>query len=182
MKPKGRAKATKSKAKPRAKAKTANGKPQAGKNPTNGRFLPGNRFWLERSSHGPKPKFATPEELWSACLEYFEWADSHPLQEEKLFHSQGKVVRETAHKMRAMTIDGMLLFIDVSTSAWHEWRTSRPDLVEVMEKAEKVIRSQKFAGAAADLLNPNIIARDLGLTDKIDAKMRLSLEDIVGGE
>jgi hypothetical protein len=29
-----------------------------------------------------------------------------------------------------------------------------------------VILDQKFTGAAADLLNPNIIARDLGLTDK----------------
>ena len=35
-----------------------------------------------------------------------------------------------------------------------------------MAKAESVIRSQKFAGAAADLLNANIIARDLGLADK----------------
>ena len=33
-------------------------------------------------------------------------------------------------------------------------------------RAESVIRSQKFAGAAADLLNANIIARDLGLAEK----------------
>ena len=32
-------------------------------------------------------------------------------------------------------------------------------------KIENVIKSQKFAGAAADLLNANIIARDLGLKD-----------------
>jgi hypothetical protein len=31
-----------------------------------------------------------------------------------------------------------------------------------------VIYEQKFTGAAADLLNPNIIARDLGLADKQD--------------
>ena len=30
----------------------------------------------------------------------------------------------------------------------------------------EIIRTQKFAGAAADLLNANIIARDLGLADK----------------
>jgi hypothetical protein len=33
---------------------------------------------------------------------------------------------------------------------------------------EEIIRTQKFEGASADLLNPNIIARDLGLADKQD--------------
>jgi hypothetical protein len=32
---------------------------------------------------------------------------------------------------------------------------------------EKVIYNQKFTGAAADLLNSNIIARELGLSDKV---------------
>ena len=31
---------------------------------------------------------------------------------------------------------------------------------------DEIIRTQKFEGASADLLNPNIIARDLGLADK----------------
>ena len=31
---------------------------------------------------------------------------------------------------------------------------------------EQIIRTQKFEGAAAELLNPNIIARDLGLADR----------------
>lgn len=35
-----------------------------------------------------------------------------------------------------------------------------------MHEAEEIIRRQKFEGAAADLFNPNIIARDLGLADK----------------
>ncbi len=42
------------------------------------------------------------------------------------------------------------------------------DLSEIVAKAEEVIYSQKFAGAAADLLNANIISRDLGLADKTD--------------
>lgn len=35
-----------------------------------------------------------------------------------------------------------------------------------MTRVEQIIRQQKFEGAAAELLNPNIIARDLGLADK----------------
>ncbi|MDC9826565.1 terminase small subunit, partial [Devosia sp. ZB163] len=33
-------------------------------------------------------------------------------------------------------------------------------------RVDEIIRAQKFEGAAAGLLNPNIIARDLGLADK----------------
>jgi len=42
------------------------------------------------------------------------------------------------------------------------------DFVGVTTRAEEVIYNQKFAGAAAGLLNANIIARDLGLSDKKD--------------
>ena len=38
----------------------------------------------------------------------------------------------------------------------------------VIDDIEKIIYRQKFEGAAAGLLNANIIARDLGLRDKQD--------------
>ena len=42
----------------------------------------------------------------------------------------------------------------------------RPDLSTVISRSETVIFQQKFSGAAADLLNANIIARDLGLKEQ----------------
>lgn len=41
----------------------------------------GNRFWEARSSHGRNPKFESPEALWAACCEYFEWVEANPLPE-----------------------------------------------------------------------------------------------------
>lgn len=58
------------------------------------------------------------------------------------------------------------MFLDIAEATWQEWRKSRADLSGVMAHVEQVIYQQKFAGAAADLLNPNIIARDLGLADR----------------
>lgn len=127
----------------------------------------GNRFWEARSSHGRNPKFASADDLWNACCEYFQWVEDNPLWESKLFSYQGGVTEGVAPKMRAMTIDGLCLFLDVNVKTWRGWR-GREDLAPVIERVESVIKSQKFAGAAADLLNPNIIARDLGLSDKID--------------
>lgn len=131
-----------------------------------GRFAPGNRFWEARSSHGPNPKFRNAEDLWDACVQYFEWNTNNPLYEMKAFAFQGVITQEPVAKMRAMTIGGLCLFIDVTRTTWLSWKEARPDLIEVITRAEEIIYSQKFEGASADLLNANIIARDLGLADK----------------
>lgn len=136
-----------------------------GKDETTGRFLPGNRFWEARSSHGRTPAFASAGALRTAAVEYFEWVQDNPLGEEKLFSYEGAVVRGDMGKMQAMTLKGLCIFLDISFQNWTEYR-ARADYSDVCEWVESVIYHQKFTGAAAGLLNPSIIARDLGLADK----------------
>ena len=124
----------------------------------------GNQFWKARTKHGRDKIFASADLLWDACLEYFQWVEDNPLWETKSYMFQGAPVQDQIPKMRAMTIDGLCLFLDVAVSTWYEWRATQ-GFSEVTTRAESVIRSQKFAGAAADMLNANIIARDLGLKD-----------------
>jgi hypothetical protein len=124
-----------------------------------------NKFWKSRSSHGRKPIFQTPEDLWTACLQYFDWVDDNPLWESKGFAFQGVVTMAEFPKMRAMTITGLCIFLDIGRRTWDDYR-AREDFVPVTTQAEEIIRTQKFQGAAADLLNANIIARDLGLADR----------------
>jgi hypothetical protein len=125
----------------------------------------GNKFWEARSSHGRSPLFATPDHLWSACLEYFEWIEANPLYEAKAFAFQGDITMADLPKMRAMTVSGLCIFLDISPKTWAEYR-AREDFTPITSRVDEIIRTQKFQGAAADLLNPNIIARDLGLADK----------------
>lgn len=125
----------------------------------------GNRFWELRSSHGRKPIFAEPEQLWEAAAEYFKWVEQNPLYEDKLVTFQGAATHEPVAKMRAMTIGGLCLFLDIDRTTWPEYG-KKDGFSQVVTRVEEVIRDQKFAGAAADLLNPNIIARDLGLAEK----------------
>lgn len=133
----------------------------------------GNRFWEARSSHGRNPKFESGDQLWSACCEYFQWVEDNPLWEMKPFAYQGEVTQEPVAKMRAMTLTGLCLFLDISDDTWRNYR-SNEDLLGVVSRAEKVIYDQKFSGAAADLLNANIIARDLGLAEKKEVKQSVS--------
>jgi hypothetical protein len=126
----------------------------------------GNQFWKARSSHGRKPIFATPDILWNACLEYFDWVEKHPLKESQAFAYQGDVKIKEIPKMRAMTLAGLCIFLDIARSTWDEYRTKDDGFSEVSTRVDEIIRAQKFEGAAAGLLNANIIARDLGLADK----------------
>ena len=128
-------------------------------------FQKGNKFWLARSSHGRNPIFSDPEQLRNACYEYFEWVENNPLYEEKIFHAQGMITKDTVTKMRAMTISGLCLFLDICENTWANYK-KQPDFLSITLEVEKVIYNQKFAGASADLLNANIIARELGLADK----------------
>lgn len=125
----------------------------------------GNDFWKARSSHGRKPIFATPDDLWAAASEYFEWVEANPLWEDKIVSFQGVTTHEPIAKMRAMTLSGLCIFLDIARNSWDEYR-ARKDYLGVSHAIEEIIRTQKFEGASADLLNANIIARDLGLADK----------------
>lgn len=124
----------------------------------------GNQFWKARTKHGRERLFADHNALWEACCEYFDWVEANPLYEMRPFAYQGTVVQEPVPKMRAMTIGGLCLFLGINRGTWNEWRKVE-DFYEVITQAEEVMNAQKFSGAAADLLNANIIARDLGLKD-----------------
>lgn len=152
----------------KATAPISVGAPTSGGKDAKGFFLPGNQFWRARSSHGANPSYKTAEELWDACTQYFDWVEQNPLIEQKVFSANEGIRYANVAKMRAMTLGGLCLYIGICILTWETYRKERADLLAVVTRAEEIIRQQKFSGAAAELLNPNIIARDLGIVDKQD--------------
>jgi len=126
-----------------------------------------NQFWKARSSHGRNPKFENDEQLWDACCEYFEWVDAHPLVATELVKHAGKYKTAKINKMRAMTKAGLCIFLDISETTFDNY-AKNDDFLGVITRVKAIIKTQKFEGASADLLNPNIIARDLGLSNKTE--------------
>lgn len=145
----------------------------------------GNQFWKLRSKHGRDVLFSDPDALKESCLEYFEVTTNSPLFEDKVSFYEGCASHEPMERMRPFTIGGLCLFLGITQVTWGEWR-KREDLSSVIAWAEGVIREQKFAGAATGLLNANIIARDLGLTDATQLRHadangeKLQFTDILG--
>ena len=127
----------------------------------------GNEFWKKRTKHGRDKLFSDPDVLWKECEAYFQWVQDNPLMEAKAFAFQGEVTVANLPKMRAMTIVGLCLHLGIDETTWRDYRKQK-DFSLICTRVEKVIFSQKFEGASADLLNASIIARDLGLADKKD--------------
>lgn len=130
---------------------------------------------MARAKHkGHAPAYENPDDLWDACQQYFEWVEANPLQTAQTVKFQGEASIVMVPKMRAMTIEGLCRFIGVTSRAWREWRQTRKDVLPIITQVEEIMFEQKFTGAAADLLNPNIIARDLGLVDRssVESKVR----------
>lgn len=129
------------------------------------RFLPGNDFWKRRTKVGPDLLFSTPEKLYEACCEYFEDVHNNPMMEARLVTHQGDSQLEQVPKMRAMTKHGLCIFLGISRPTFDNYMR-REEFKETALMIDDIIREQKFIGAAAEMLNPNLIVRDLGLSEK----------------
>jgi len=132
-----------------------------------------NQFWMLRSKHGRDKIFATPQIMLEACYEYFKWCEENPLIEID-YRGSNPPVKVELPKMRAYTLAGLTCFLGVNTIYFNEFEANikgkedqaSKDFYKVITHVKEVIYNQKFVGAAAGFLNPNIIARDLGLSEK----------------
>lgn len=145
----------------------------------------GNQFWKLRSKHGRDKLFETPELMWDAACEYFQWCVDNPFikAEAKTVNIgdyQSKVEIAKLPVMKPFTIQGLCLYLDCNTVYFNQFEKGligkEDDLSkgfsQVVTRIREVIYHQKFSGAAAGFFNANIIARDLGLkeTSEIDHK------------
>lgn len=152
-----------------------------------------NQFWKQRSKHGRDKIFSKPEILWEEACKYFEWCDENPLgkveqarggKEKKALSVTDKGVKSEntglieLPLMRAYTWEGLELFLGIDSLRWYKTSDAHKDFLQIITKIGKIIYDQKFTGAAAGLLNPNIIARDLGLTDKKQVEIKDVVVDI----
>lgn len=150
----------------------------------------GNQFWKLRSKHGRDKLFVTPQLLWEAACDYFEWCDANPFYEVEQAKSGAKAhVDDKGNvtfppnlvelpKMRPYTLHGLCIYLDCNTKYFNEFADGlkgkddqlSKDFSEIVTRIREVIYNQKFSGAASGFLNPNIIARDLGLSDKQETR------------
>ena len=62
----------------------------------------GNKFWMLRSKHGRDKLFSTPELLWEAACEYFQWCDENPWLSKKAIQKTVPVKRKKGKKVETV--------------------------------------------------------------------------------
>jgi hypothetical protein len=131
-------------------------------------FHDGNDYWKLRNTNGRCCIFETPQELGEKANEYFEWIQNNPLVE---IDYKGKdAIKVEMPKMRPMTLEGLCNYIDIAKSTFQEYE-KKNDFSAITTRIRQIIETQQFEGAASGFLNPSIIARKLGLTDKTEVKL-----------
>jgi len=135
----------------------------------------GNQYYklADSANVGRKPKY-TPTTLLDKFNEYAKWVVENPLYESKGFGS-GVILK--LPKMRAMTITGFAVYAGIISATFYEYEKNK-EYTYIITHIRDVMFSQKFEGAAAELLNPNIIAHELGLIDqsKYDVNMKADVQ------
>lgn len=151
----------------------------------------GNQFWKLRSKHGRDKLFESPQLLWEAACEYFEWCDENPFLESKpmvvsIGNNAGSSVEMVEIPIkRPFTLHGLCLYVRCSLSYFRYFKSTikeeDKDFLTVIEEIEQTVYDQKFSGAASGFFNANIIARDLGLSDKTDSNVQHSGDIVFKG-
>lgn len=137
-------------------------------------FAEGNELWKLNQNVGREKLFETPELLWEAACEYFQWCIDNPFKKAEAkvistgnYESEVQII--TLDVMRAFTLNGLCIYLGCSSSYFRAFkaqeRKNKEAFITVITRIEEIIYEQKFTGAASGFFNANIIARDLGLTD-----------------
>lgn len=143
----------------------------------------GNQFWKLRNKHGRDKLFASPELMWKAACEYFEWCEANPWLRMEQIKQPGKGYSdpETGEYVppkyvlpiptaRPFTMHGLCLYLGCNTAYFRQFKDALPEgeleFSTVITRIEETVYQQKFEGAAVGAFNANIIARDLGLAEK----------------
>lgn len=142
----------------------------------------GNQFWKLRSKHGRDTLFSTPEMLWEAACEYFEWCDKKPWEKSEAIKSgdkTGKIIKVPTQRPYSMS--GLCLYLGCNQSYFYQFKEKcSEDFSYIITRVEDIIETQQFEGAVVGAFSQNIITRKLGLAEKkeVDTNMniRSSLE------
>lgn len=118
----------------------------------------------------------TPTELMQKAREYIEDTKARPIMQNAIHQRSGEIIQIPLQ--RPLTIEGLCNYIGITVKTLHNWekpqqepktdeeRERNASYLQIIARIRQLIYEDKLTGAAVGIYNANIIARDLGLTDK----------------
>lgn len=131
--------------------------------------------WTEAKKRGGNRKnIEDPQKMWDLACDYFKHTDDNQYEKQDFIRGgekAGDIVK--LKNGRPYTWAGFAVYLrnnEIISSIDH-YRLNRDGkyrhFQEVMKAIGDVIYDNKFSGAAVGVFNANLIARDLGLVDKV---------------
>lgn len=137
-------------------------------------FATGNSFFLKRSTHEHQYLFESPERLIAGAIEYFEHVDANPEMVVEARVEEGIVINHPVPHKRPYTPEGLANWLHCSPKWFSNFKREQGDKPRAQEFIaaivwiENVIYNQQYTGAIVGTMNASIVARKLGLSDKLD--------------
>lgn len=139
---------------------------------------PGKEDVAMQDSGAPGSKL-TPEALWDMACLYFRGENDDTMIKKDFIRSgeaAGKIVEVTTTRPFSWTsFELFLLYKGIRSNVFaikNNDGDRYPEFKEVIRRIDNVIYEQKFDGAAIGGYNPQLIIRDLGLSEKVDANVK----------
>lgn len=129
----------------------------------------GNQYW-QFAKHTSNAIY-TPETLWDKAKEYFEWCLASPWFKKEAIKggdAAGTIIEIPTAK--PFTLKGFSLFAGISFQTFENY-SKKEGYVDITTRIREICYTQKFEGAAVGAFNANIIARDLGLSEKSEIQV-----------
>lgn len=117
---------------------------------------------------GRPRKFKSPDELYAVACAYFNWAENNPIYEETAFAYKGDVTVHKIARPRVFSIIGLCVFAGIAHKNFLYTYAADPAYETAIGMINSIIYQNKFEGAVSGVFKENIIARELGLKDKMD--------------
>ena len=153
-----------------------------------------------RSKHGRDKLFSTPELLWEAACEYFQWCDENPWLSKKAVQKTVPVKRKKGKKVetvneqqvqqevsptsRPYSLTGFCIYVGASSKWWSTFRTecknkNDEDFLEVIARVEETLL--RLSQLVTDYpivqeldINPLMISNTTGEAIAVDGRIKLA--------
>lgn len=132
-------------------------------------------YWEWRKNTGRPKNLESPQQLWDYACEYFQMVDELPYEKLDFIKGgdrAGQIVR--LDTIQPYTWAGFEDYLSEKgvIAKLEDYKANKEnrytEFAEVITRIRNVMFDQKFRGAAVGAFKENIIARDLGLTDKTE--------------
>lgn len=141
------------------------------------------RAWMRAAPLKVK-KFQKPQDLLTAAVEYFNWAEDNPMVETVALKAKepGDALEPVSvrRRTRIKTLKGFCIFTGMGTGTFDRYLGGEhgPEFQAAAEWIDNVVQQDVLEHGAADMLNPAIVQKVLGLREGVDIRSHVTQENV----